>query len=364
MTRASSAPPQRESVGADETDWRALRATSSVIRMNTAARGARTPGTAAGLIFALLSALSFGTSGTLARGLLDIGWTAGSATLARVTIAGLILSIPAAAALRGNWGVLRRAWPTIVAYGIFAVAFAQFFYFLAVGTLDVSVALLIEYTAPLIVVLWMWLRHGNRPSALTFAGGAVAILGLILLLDVLGGGGGADTQGVFFALLAMVGAAAYFILSGKPDTGLPPVALAAGGLLVAAAILGLLSLIGIIPTAFATGTVQFVPFALQWWAAVLLLGVVAAAVAYTTGIVAARLLGSRLASFVALSEVVAAAVFAWVLLGQSMGPVQLGGAVLVLAGVLLVKLGEPKDASLEEVADLLEPLPSDPSPAD
>lgn len=319
----------------------------------------RTPGAASGLVFAFASAVSFGMSGTLARGLLDIGWSAGSATLARVTIAGLILAIPGAVALRGDWAVLRRAWPTIVAYGVFAVAFAQFFYFLAVGMLDVSVALLIEYTAPLAVVAWMWLRHGNKPGPLTFVGGGVAVIGLFLLLDVLDGGGGADVKGVVFALLAMAGAAVYFLLSGKPDTGLPPVSLAAGGLLVAAVALGFLSLIGVVPTAFATGTVQFVPFAMPWWLAVLLLGVVAAAVAYVTGIFAARLLGSRLASFVALFEVVAAAVFAWVLLGQALGIVQLGGAALVLVGVVLVKLGEPKSHALEEVADLLEPLPDD-----
>ncbi len=316
----------------------------------------RAPGTATGLVFALTSAASFGMSGTLARGLMDIGWTAGSATLARVAIAGILLAIPGALAMRGNWAVLRRAWPTIVAYGIFAVAFAQFFYFLAVSTLDVSVALLLEYTAPLAVVLWMWHRHGSKPGPLTFVGGAVSIVGLLLLLDVLGGGGGVDALGVIWALVAMSGAAVYFVLSGKPDTGLPPVSLAAGGLLVAALALGFVSAIGIVPTTFTTGTVQFVPFAMPWWAVVLLLGVVAAAVAYVTGIVAARLLGSRMASFVALFEVVAAAVFAWVLLGQALGALQLGGAALVLVGVVLVKLGEPKPASLAEVADLLEPL--------
>ena len=45
---------------------------------------------------------------------------------------------------------------TIVVYGLLAVAGAQLLYFLAVSRLDVGVALLIEYTAPVAVVLWMW----------------------------------------------------------------------------------------------------------------------------------------------------------------------------------------------------------------
>ncbi len=72
------------------------------------------------------------------------------------------------------------------------------------------------------------------------------------------------------------------------------------------------------------------------------LGVLAGAVSYLTGVAAARRLGSRLASFVALTEVLAALVFAALLLDQVPSAVQLAGAVAVLTGVVLVKLGEPR----------------------
>jgi len=67
---------------------------------------------------------------------------------------------------------------------------------------------------------------------------------------------------------------------------------------------------------------------------------VTAALAYVTGIAATRRLGSRLASFVALTEVLAALGFAWILLGQAPRPVQLLGGALVLLGVVIVKSGE------------------------
>src|SRR5215212_2358688 len=120
-----------------------------------------------GLWFAVLSASSFGLSGSLASGLMDAGWSAGGAVVVRVGVAALVLLPPAWAALGGRWAALRASLPLVVVYGAFAVAGAQFAYFSAVRHMDVGVALLIEYTAPVTVVCWLWLRHGHRPGRLT-----------------------------------------------------------------------------------------------------------------------------------------------------------------------------------------------------
>lgn len=294
---------------------------------------------AGGLGFAMASAASFGLSGSLARGLMDAGWTAGAATLARVVIASAVLLVPGILAMRGRWHVLRRAWRTVVAYGVFAVAGAQLFYFLAIGHLDVGIALLIEYIAPIAVVLYLWVRQGLKPGPLTVGGAVVAAFGLVLLLNVVGGGH-ISLVGVGWALAAMVGASVYFVISSDTSTGLPPIALATGGLLVATFVLGIAAAGGVLPVSFTTQTVNFVPFDVPWWSVVLVLGIVSAAVAYVTGIAGTRLLGARLASFVALIEVIAAAGFAWILLAQSPIPIQLVGAGLVLTGVVVVKMGE------------------------
>ena len=75
---------------------------------------------------------------------------------------------------------------------------------------------------------------------------------------------------------------------------------------------------------------------------------VTAGLAYTTGIAAGRRLGSRLASFVALTEVLAAVVAAWLLLEELPGTTQLVGGLVVLAGVVTVKLGEGRAVHLAE----------------
>ena len=119
----------------------------------------------AGLLLALVSAASFALSGALARGLIDVGWSPGAVVLARIAIAALVVAPLASRALRGRWGVLRRNARIVLLYGVVPVAGTQFAYFSAVAAMDVGPALLIEYTAPAAIVVWLWLRRGERPRA-------------------------------------------------------------------------------------------------------------------------------------------------------------------------------------------------------
>jgi drug/metabolite transporter (DMT)-like permease len=97
-----------------------------------------------------------------------------------------------------------------------------------------------------------------------------------------------------------------------------------------------------------TAPVHFRSVEVPFWVPLVMVGIVATAVAYLSGIHGSRLLGSRLASFVALLEVLAALVTAWVLLGQTPQLIQVLGGLGILAGVVLVKLGEPAATPLME----------------
>lgn len=303
-----------------------------------------------GLGFAVLSAASFGMSGALASELLDGGWSPGAIVLVRVGIAALVVAPFGAVALRGRWELLRRNAGVITVYGVLAVAGAQFCYFSAVGHMQVGPALLIEYTAPAAVVVWLWLRHGQRPGGVTIVGAALAAAGLVLVLDLVSG---ADLSlaGVLWALAAMVGAAAYFVISADEDNGLPPMALAAAGLVLGTLSLAALAAVGLLPMRTSTASATYAGSTVDWWVPLVVLGVVTAALAYTTGIAAGRRLGSRLASFVALLEVVAGVLFAWLLLDELPRTVQLAGGLLILGGVIAVKLGERATAAVLVTSD-------------
>ena len=97
---------------------------------------------------------------------------------------------------------------------------------------------------------------------------------------------------------------------------------------------------GALPMAFSATPVQVGGVALPFWVAVLELAAIAAATAYLLGTVAARRLGPSVASFVGLTEVLFAVLFAWWLLDELPAPVQLLGGVLIVAGVVAVRAGE------------------------
>ncbi len=297
------------------------------------------PSTGVGLGVALLSAATFGTSGSFARALTDAGWSPGAAVLARVCIAALALAVPTVLALRGRWWALRRNLGLVSGFGVIAVAGCQVFYFNAIERLEVGVALLLEYMGILLVVGWLWVRHGHRPRRLTVLGSVVALLGLALVLDVVGGVD-LDPVGVLWGLGAGTGLAVYFVLSSKEDDDLPPIAVAGGGMLVGAVALLILGAARVLPMHASYGSVHFAGHRASWLVPILGLSLVAAAFAYVTGITAARRLGPKLASFVGLTEVIFAVLVAWALLDELPSAAQLAGGVLIIAGVALVRLDE------------------------
>jgi drug/metabolite transporter (DMT)-like permease len=291
-----------------------------------------------GLVAGVLSALTFGTSGSFATSLIHAGWTPGAAVAARVIIAALVLTVPAGLQLRRLPATWASARPVLL-YGVIAVAGAQLCYFNAVSHLSVAVALLLEFSGILLVVLWGWMRHGHRPRRLTVASVATALAGLVLVLD-LPNSHHVDAAGVLWGLGAAVGLATYFILSAKTDDTLPPLVMAWGGLAVGGAVLVVAGLAGVLPLHAQFTDVTLLDRQVSWVVPVAGLAIIAAVVAYVVGITAVRLLGARLASFLGLTEVLFAVVFAWLLLGQRLDAFQLAGGALVIAGVTLVRLDE------------------------
>lgn len=294
-----------------------------------------------GLLLAVISSAAFGTSGALAKGLLAAGWTPAAAVTWRVAIGAVILAVPALLAMRGRWQLLRTGWPTVVLFGVIAVASCQLAYFLAVERLEVAIALLLEYCGVILVVGWLWIRHGQRPQPLTIVGTAIAVAGLVLVLDVFGAVQ-IDPIGVMWGLLAAAGLATYFVVSADDSHGLPPIALAAGGLVTGTVVLLLAGAIGVVPLEWNTADVILAGMNVPWWLDVGLLGVVAAALAYLTGVAGTRRLGPKLASFVGLSEVLFAVLWAWLLLSELPTGLQLAGGLLILAGVAVVRLDEAR----------------------
>jgi drug/metabolite transporter (DMT)-like permease len=297
-----------------------------------------------GIVLGLGAGLAFGAGGVFVKPLLESGWSPGAAVLARISIAAALLAIPGLIALRFDLRPLWRARWTVLPYGLVAVAGVQFAFYASLERIPVSMTLLIEYLAPIALVLFAWMRTRRMPQLIVLGGSILAIGGLVLVIGP--GGGDLDPLGLIFAAIAMIGVCVYYAIGESAAEQLPPVALIAAGFVVGAVALAIAGAVGALPMEATFTDVSFLGGTAPWWVLLLTVGALSTAFAYLAGIAAIRMLGARLSSFLGLSEVVFAGIVGWILLGEALGPLQILGGVLILGGIVLVRLERrPADAA-------------------
>jgi drug/metabolite transporter (DMT)-like permease len=299
-----------------------------------------------GMLVALASAATFGSSGAVAKSLIVTGWSAGGAVLVRLAGAALVLSVAATVVHRGRRPLRAGSVRTLVIYGVVAMAGTQLAYFNAVARLDVGVALLLEFLAPVLLLVWGSFRSRSLPARATLGGAALSLVGLALVLDV-GGATTLDPIGVAWGLVAAACLSGFFVLSKRGADELPVLVMAAGGTTVGALLLLVSGAVGIVPLAFATLDTELAGQRVPWFVPVLWLILVATVVAYLTGIAAIARLGTRVASFVGLTEVLFAVLIAWLLLAELPGPGQLAGGLCIVVGIMII---EHRERDRQEVA--------------
>ena len=292
--------------------------------------------TTTGLIIAVIAAASFGASGAFIKPLLEAGWSPAAAVTVRVLVGGVVLAPFALFSLRGKWSALWRGrWRVLGMAGI-GVAGTQLAYFAAIQRIPVGTAILLEYIAPLLLVAVAWVLTRHTPKVVVLIGSVIALVGLVLVVSP-GGGASLDALGLFLGILAMIGCAVYYVVAARPSDGLPSVALAASGLLLGGVMLAIVGLLGVVPFTGYYGELPLFGASVPWWVPMLIVGVIATALAYAASIAATEMLGSRLASFAGLLEVVAGTFYAWILLGEQLALLQLAGGALILVGIAFVR---------------------------
>ncbi|WP_236864477.1 EamA family transporter [Brevibacterium daeguense] len=304
--------------------------------------------TLVGFGLTLVSAFLFAAAGPVAKAMYATGWTPGSVVLLRLLGCAVLLALPTVLAMRGRWSEVRTHWRMLLVYGVVAMAGVQGLFFMAVEHLTVAVALLLEMTAPLMIVFWVWLRTKARPSLLTFIGMAVSMSGLVLVLDPRGAQ--LHLGGVLMALGAAVCLCAYFLVGAKTDIQIPAVAMTGIGMGIGAGVILALWPTGLLDYEFRTADIALGEISVPWYVGVFLI-VMATGGAYLTGIAGIRLIGATVSSFVNLIEVPFSVVVAWLVLAELPVLMQLAGGVLVLGGVGFIKLGANRSPAREVLVD-------------
>nr|WP_223199070.1 EamA family transporter [Solihabitans fulvus] len=291
-----------------------------------------------GTALLVLSSFCFGSSGPLAKAVMDVGLSAPQVASARICLAALMLLLVVGVAAPGRLRPARGEWRLLLGYGLLGVAGVQLCYFVAVSRLPVGIAMLLEYLSPILVVLWVrFVRRTQLPRTM-WAGTLLALLGLAMVAQVWQGLR-LDAVGLLAGLGAALCSASYFLLGERAVSSGDPVGLVTLGMLVGAVPVVLLSP----PWQLLDGAVlgrptDFGPWHPPVWSMLVTLALLGTVLAYLTGITALRHLPSSVASVLSLIEPVVAAGAAWVLLGEALSPAQLAGGAVLLVGALVVQL--------------------------
>jgi drug/metabolite transporter (DMT)-like permease len=295
-----------------------------------------------GVVLALLSSLTFGASGVLAKPVMATGVSPVQVTSARIGFAAVVLLAFVAVVRPRALRFTRADSGLLVGYGLLGVIGAPLLFFVSAARIPIGIAMLLEFTAPVLVALWVRFVRGDRLAPAVWWGIAVALLGLAVVGEVWRSWQ-LDAVGVLAGLGSAVCTAAYYLLGERAAGRHDPFGVLAVGMLVGAVVLAAVSPPWLLPMARET------PLG-PTWLLLVALALVATAVAYLAGIVSLRHLPSSAASVIGLLEPVVAAVLAWVVLGEALTAVQVAGAVVLLGGAAVVQVASHR-------ALLPEPVP-------
>ncbi|MCW2749509.1 MAG: EamA family transporter [Aeromicrobium sp.] len=292
-----------------------------------------------GYALVVVGAILFGINGGVSRVAMGTPLTAETFTTLRTTGATIVF-IAYAACFRRSALKRPRGTPMllIAGLGLFGVAALQLTYNVAITRLPLGIALLIEYLAPVLVVLWVrFVRHEHVHPRMWLAV-VLAVLGLAVVSRVWNGLT-FDGLGVVMALLAAVSFAAYFLLA-EHNVGVDdPLRVILWAFVVATVAMNLIQPIWTSPGLGGStsmlgriGDHSIAPWIVVVW--VILLGTV---VPFFLEMLALQHLPATIVTVVAMLEPVIANVLGWGWFRESLTPTQVLGAVAVLGGIVLAQ---------------------------
>lgn len=298
-----------------------------------------------GVLLVVGSAVLFAFNGVVAKTALATGLP--STHLVQMRTAGAALILFAAALVMHRRGL--RATPRqllgLAVLGVIGVALVQWLYLVAISRMHVGIALLLEYTAPLLVALWARFVFREQVRARVWLALALSLVGLTMVAQV-GRGVSLDAVGVAAALGAAVALAVYYLLSDRLLKGRDPWSTMAWSMGFAGLFWTLFAPPWTIDGALLASAVQ-VPSttaSLPLWAYVAWVIVLGTAVPYTFIVLGLKRIGPARTGLVGTLEPVLASGFAWALMAESMTLLQVLGGAVVIVGVLLAETARTRKA--------------------
>lgn len=287
----------------------------------------------------LVAATLFALNGSVSKILLLGGVPWQRLSQLRVTLAFLILLLVVALVRRSGLRLRRAEVGRLAIYGILGIAATQSLYFLGIQKLAVGVALLIEFTAPIMVALWFRFVMREPVRDRVFLALLLALVGLAMVAQVWAGFS-LDTIGVVASIGAAAALALYYVLGEKLVVDRDPVSLTMWGFFFATAFWAVVQPWWSFPWDTLALTAE--PFgadgpSVPGWALIAWMVVLGTVVPFALVLQSLRHLRATQASVVGMTEPLIASLIAFLLLGEVLTPVQILGGAVVLTGVLLAE---------------------------
>ncbi len=278
-----------------------------------------------GLAAIALAATLWALGGNVASDLFQSGVRPFELAMARALIAAVGLAIMTKA-----WEQPRKPrldWSMLV-LGL-SIALVTFTYYVAIARLSIAVAIVIQYTAPAMVVAWGVLKARQMPSRSVSLALLGAIAGVVLISELFSGDFQLDSLGLIMAGLSALFFATYTLLSEVVVPTYGPM--------------------GVMFRAFTVSSLFWLAFQLsQGWPqaifapdnflGILFVGVGGTLVPFSLFCWGIQHVRSERAAIAATLEPVIAAIVAWWWLGQALTPLQLIGGALVLLAVISLQI--------------------------
>jgi drug/metabolite transporter (DMT)-like permease len=295
-----------------------------------------------GYLMVLSAAVLFAVNGVVAKVILSSGLSSLRLTEVRITGAAIGLLAALGLARPASLHIAKRDLPFLAVFGICGLALVQWLYFFAIHRLEIGIALLIQFLAPLLVALWARFVARRTVRRRLWLALALALSGLALVVQIWRGSEtGLNGLGVAASLAAAVAFAAYILLAEHGVTRRDAVSLTTYGFAFGALFFAAIQPWWSFPAHLVTKRVSLLGNLsgshLPIWALLLWMIVLGAIVPFALFVASLRHIPATRASIVAMFEPVVATAVAWGWLDESLTAVQVAGGVVVLTGIVLAQ---------------------------
>jgi drug/metabolite transporter (DMT)-like permease len=291
-----------------------------------------------GEFYLVLGALLFSFNGVIITLVLD-HLTAFRLAQVRAIGSFVLLFIVIFMKSRKSLSATRGEIPTLLLYGVFGFAMVQLGYLISIGrNIPLGLVLIIEFTAPIWIVLWIKFVYKRDVARNMWVGIAASLIGLALVARV--------WEGLTFDLIGILGAvgssitlAFYFLMGERQGAKRSPEAITVWGMGGAALFWLTVLPVWNFPFSIFTESINLQgaldAYQLPGWALLAWVIIPGTMIPYLLVLNGLHLLDASKASVIGMLEPVFGGVFAWIWLSQSWLPIQLVGAIAVLIGIYI-----------------------------